>query len=67
MSLKNCGFTPRELEIASHIRAGWSSKQVAQFLHISVKAVEFHRINIRDKLGIGNTRENLYSFLLSME
>jgi DNA-binding NarL/FixJ family response regulator len=67
LSLNNCGFTPRELEIASHIRAGWSSKQIARFLNISVKAVEFHRINIREKLGILNSKENLYSFLVSME
>jgi len=67
LTLKGCGFTPRELEIAAAIREGRTSKEIALILGISVKAVEFHRLNIRAKLGIAHTRENLYTFLNTLE
>lgn len=45
----------RELEIIPFIRKGFSSKQIAQTLNISVKTIEVHRYNILKKLKLKNT------------
>ena len=41
-------------------------KEITDFLNISATAVDFHRKNIRMKLGIKNKKTNLRSFILSM-
>jgi DNA-binding CsgD family transcriptional regulator len=61
------GLTSREQEIASLVRQGRSSKEIAEQLCISTKAVEFHRTNIRRKLGAGKRAGNLRSLLLDLE
>ncbi len=45
-------LTRRELEVAGYIRVGKTTDQIAELLHISRSAVEFHRGNIRRKLGL---------------
>jgi DNA-binding NarL/FixJ family response regulator len=45
-------LTPREVEIVKLIAEGYSSKQIAELLVISVKTVDRHRANILDKLGM---------------
>ncbi len=59
-------LTPKEIQIASLIKEGKSSKIIAQILGISLKAVEFHRLNIRKKFNLKNTKANLQSFLLHL-
>lgn len=55
-------LTPRELQVAALIKEGNSSKEIADKLCITQKAVDFHRLNIRKKLKI-KRRNNLRSFL----
>ena len=45
-------LTPRQKEILQMVAEGWSTKQVAQILRISVKTVETHRAQLMDRLGI---------------
>jgi len=45
-------LTPREDEVLKLIAEGYSSKQIAETLVISVKTVERHRANIMGKLGM---------------
>jgi DNA-binding NarL/FixJ family response regulator len=45
-------LTPRESEIVKLIAEGYSSKEIAQALVISLKTVESHRANILQKLGM---------------
>jgi DNA-binding CsgD family transcriptional regulator len=59
------GLTPREIQIADFIRQGKSNKEMAYLLKISVSSVDFHRRNLRKKLGIKGKKINLHSFLLS--
>jgi len=59
-------LTPRELEIAALVREGRTTKEMTEYLNISATAVDFHRKNIRLKLGIKNTKTNLRSMLLSI-
>ena len=45
----------REIEIIEFIKKGYSSKEIADPLGISVKTVEVHRYNILKKLKLKNT------------
>jgi len=45
-------LTQREREIATLIRAGKSSQEIAEALYISPATVAFHRKNLRRKLGL---------------
>jgi PAS domain S-box-containing protein len=59
-------FTPREIQIANLIREGKTTKEIAKLLNSSQGAIDFHRNNIRNKLGLKNKNANLRSYLLSM-
>ncbi len=59
-------FTPTEIRIANLIREGRSTKEIAFLLHVSDRSVEFHRENIRRKVGLKNKKGNLRAFLLSL-
>lgn len=48
-------LSQREIEIIKFIREGFSSKEIADKLFISVKTVEVHRYNILKKLNLKNS------------
>jgi PAS domain S-box-containing protein len=56
-------LTPREIRICEMIRSGLSSKQIAKVMGISPQTVLVHRKNIRKKLVLSQSRQNLASFL----
>lgn len=56
-------LTPKEIRICEMIRSGLSSKQIAKVMTISPQTVLVHRKNIRKKLDLGKSRQNLASFL----
>ncbi|HEX9077244.1 MAG TPA: response regulator transcription factor [Anaerolineae bacterium] len=45
-------LTPREKEILSHIVHGATNPQIASKLSLSVKTVDWHRVNLMNKLGV---------------
>ncbi len=47
----------REHEVLQQILDGRTNREIADLLAISLKTVEFHRANIRDKLGVGSLPE----------
>ena len=56
------------MQIASLIKEGRSSEEIAKTLVVSKKTVDFHRANIRKKLGLHTEtgeRTNLMSYLQS--
>ena len=61
---RDTNLSPREIEIAELIRSGRTTQQIASSLGISAKGVDFHRMNIRKKLGLVNSSEHLRPFLL---
>ena len=66
MTLKHFTLTPKEFDVANLIRDGKTSKEIADFLKVSVGAVDFHRNNIRKKLGLRNRKMNLRYRLMSL-
>jgi PAS domain S-box-containing protein len=66
LSSKFLNFTPTEIQIANLLRQGKTSKEIAELMNSSPKAVAFHRENIRKKLGLTNKKINLKSYLLSL-
>jgi two-component system response regulator NreC len=47
-------LTPRELEVMKYIIRGFTNRQIAETLLISVRTVEGHRASILSKLGLRN-------------
>lgn len=61
-------LTLRELQVASLIKEGKTTAEISQILVVSQKTIDFHRANIRKKLGLnGKPGEylNLATFLNS--
>jgi len=52
-------LTPREIEITELLLQGYTNKQIADMLHISVNTMKTHTRNIYSKLNVANKRELL--------
>lgn len=59
-------LTPREVQVASLIKEGMTTKEIALTLNIAELSVNFHRRNLRTKFGIVNNSINLRSYLASL-
>jgi PAS domain S-box-containing protein len=62
----NILLTPQELQVATLVKDGRSSKEIAEILTISETTVHFHRKNLRRKFGIKSSAANLRSYLMSI-
>jgi len=50
-------LTDREFEVFQLIGQGRATKEIAEKLHVSVKTVEVHRVNIKQKLSLSTAPE----------
>ncbi len=66
LSSSYLNLTPREIQIASLVKDGKTTKEITDLLNISATAVDFHRKNLRSKFGIKNKRTNLRSYLTTL-
>jgi DNA-binding CsgD family transcriptional regulator len=64
--LEFSSLTATEIQIANLLKEGKSSKEIAKLISSKVRTVEFHRANLRKKLGLTKKNENLRYFLLSI-
>ena len=62
----NAILTPQEIKVATMVREGRSSAEIADVLQITVSAIAFHRKQIRNKLGLTGAATNLRSYLLGL-
>lgn len=60
-------LTPQELEVALLVRQGKSSQEISDVLNIAVATVSFHRKKLRKKLGLEDRKQNLRTYLLSLQ
>jgi DNA-binding NarL/FixJ family response regulator len=51
------GLTPREAEVLRFLISGFSNKEVARRLALSVRTVETHRLNLRRKTQAGRLKD----------
>jgi DNA-binding CsgD family transcriptional regulator len=67
LAAQYANLTSTEIRIATLIRDGRSTAQLAELLGIAERTVCRHRNNIRKKLGLRGGGINLRSHLLSLE
>jgi len=60
-------LTPKEIQVASMVREGASTKVIAATLSLSPETISIHRKNIRKKLSLKSKADNLRSYLLTFE
>ena len=66
LSSKYSDLTPSEIQVAEFVKEGKATKEIAELLNASTGSINFHRNNLRKKLGLRNTKTNLRSFLLTL-
>jgi len=67
LAAKYPDLSAREREVANLVRLGMSNKEVARQLNIAVCTVEYHRANLREKLGLKKgDNSNLSTVLLAL-
>ncbi len=59
-------MTPTEIEIAQLVMSGKTTKDIARAMSRETSTIDFHRNNIRRKLGLEGRDQNLRSHLLSI-
>jgi PAS domain S-box-containing protein len=62
-SIRQLNFTSREAQVASLIKMGKSTKEIAAILGVAPSAVDTYRNNIRSKLKLKKKKVNLRSYL----
>ncbi len=59
-------LTPAEIQVASMVRQGLSTKIIATTLNLSTGTIGIHRKHIRKKLELDSKAINLYSYLTAL-
>jgi DNA-binding CsgD family transcriptional regulator len=65
LTTKYLNMTPREVQVAMLVKEGKTTKEIAEMLHVSTGAIDFHRNNLRVKLGLKNQKTGLRIHLMS--
>ncbi|MFC1886292.1 response regulator transcription factor [Thermodesulfobacteriota bacterium] len=59
-------FSFHRSQITNLVKQGKTTKEIAEIMHLAKSTIDFHRDNIRKKLGIKNKKTNLKTYLLSI-
>ena len=60
-------LTPMEIKVANLIKDGKTTKEIAEFLGVSIRTVDGYRSNLREKMKIKNKKTNLSTYLLKLK
>ncbi len=60
---KDINLSPREIQICQMIRQGKDSREISHTMGLSYQTVIVHRKNIRKKLGLKRSKQNLATYL----
>ena len=60
------GLTPMEIQVATHVKQGKGTKEIAEILCLAPDTINVHRKKLRKKLGLRNKSVNLQTFLTSL-
>lgn len=66
LSSKLIKLSPAELQVTNLIKQGNTTKEIAEIMNLATSTIDFHRNNIRNKIGIKNKRINLKTYLSSL-
>jgi PAS domain S-box-containing protein len=66
LSSKYPKLTPMETQVINFIKEGLTTKEIAKLTNASTRTIEFHRYNIRNKLGLKKMKGNLSYHILSL-
>lgn len=56
-----------EIEVANLVQRGKNTREIAEIMHLAPSTIDFHRNNIRAKLGVKNKKIGLRTYLSSLE
>jgi PAS domain S-box-containing protein len=59
-------LSPAETQVANLIRQGKTTKEIAELMGLATSTIDFHRHNIRSKLGLKHKGINLTTYLTSV-
>jgi PAS domain S-box-containing protein len=59
-------LTPVERKVATMVKEGYSTKEIATTLNLSTQTIDVHRKHIRKKFGLSGKTGNLNGYLLSL-
>jgi PAS domain S-box-containing protein len=63
LSSKLVKLSPTEIKVINLVKMGKTTKEIAKTMNLATSTIDFHRNNIRAKLGIKNKKINLSSYL----
>ncbi len=65
-TMQQRNLTPTESQVASLIKDGKTTKEIAAIMGVATSSIDTHRKSIRRKLGLNNMKANLQSHLQSI-
>jgi len=67
LSSKFLRLSPTELEVSNFVQQGINTKEIAEIMNLAESTIDFHRNNIREKLGVKNKKISLKTYLSSLK
>ena len=67
LSSKFLRLSHTELEVSNLIQQGKNTKDIADIMNLAESTIDFHRNNIREKLGVKNKKISLKTYLSSLK
>jgi DNA-binding CsgD family transcriptional regulator len=59
-------LSPTEIQVLNLVKQGKTTKEIAKTMNLETSTIDFHRHNIRKKIGIRNKKINLSSYLSTL-